>query len=215
MRRKLGRPDLAAYADRFNVPAAAADAPLSATWMGVATLLLDDGSSALMTDVSGGLQALSATLTGGLGANLPGLAGSFGGQLSNLGANLGAQLDAALSGGFSGGLPSFTGLVQTGESLAANLAANLNGGLSGLSRLAANLNASVPSLTAALGADLSGLGGRIDAAVNGALSGDMTRASPATVQRCRGRAEHSATRVSTPPSATSRKRCTPRVFNVT
>jgi L-ascorbate metabolism protein UlaG (beta-lactamase superfamily) len=50
MRAKLGRPDLARYADRFDVPAAGPDAPLSATWMGVATLLLDDGSSALMTD---------------------------------------------------------------------------------------------------------------------------------------------------------------------
>jgi L-ascorbate metabolism protein UlaG (beta-lactamase superfamily) len=50
MRAKLGRPDLARYADRFDVPAAGPEAPLSATWMGVATLLLDDGSSALMTD---------------------------------------------------------------------------------------------------------------------------------------------------------------------
>jgi L-ascorbate metabolism protein UlaG (beta-lactamase superfamily) len=50
MRAKLGRPDLARYADRFDVPAATPDAPLSATWMGVATLLLDDGSSALLTD---------------------------------------------------------------------------------------------------------------------------------------------------------------------
>lgn len=50
MRAKLGRPDLARYADRFDVPAADPDAALSATWMGVATLLLDDGSSALLTD---------------------------------------------------------------------------------------------------------------------------------------------------------------------
>jgi L-ascorbate metabolism protein UlaG (beta-lactamase superfamily) len=50
MRLKLGRPDLARYSDRFDVPAAGTDAPLSVTWMGVATLLLDDGSSALMTD---------------------------------------------------------------------------------------------------------------------------------------------------------------------
>ena len=50
MRVKLGRPDIARYSDRFDVPAAGADAPLSVTWMGVATLLLDDGSSALMTD---------------------------------------------------------------------------------------------------------------------------------------------------------------------
>ena len=50
MRLKLGRPDIARYSDRFDVPAAEADAPLSATWLGVATLLLDDGSSALLTD---------------------------------------------------------------------------------------------------------------------------------------------------------------------
>jgi L-ascorbate metabolism protein UlaG (beta-lactamase superfamily) len=50
MRLKLGRPDIARYSNRFEVPAAGPDAPLWATWMGVATLLLDDGSSALMTD---------------------------------------------------------------------------------------------------------------------------------------------------------------------
>jgi L-ascorbate metabolism protein UlaG (beta-lactamase superfamily) len=50
MRLKPGRPDLSRYSDRFDVPAAASDAPLSVTWMGVATLLLDDGSSALLTD---------------------------------------------------------------------------------------------------------------------------------------------------------------------
>src|SRR5580693_1910418 len=50
MRLKLGRPDIANYSDRFDVPAAEPDSPLSATWMGVATLLVDDGSSAVMTD---------------------------------------------------------------------------------------------------------------------------------------------------------------------
>jgi L-ascorbate metabolism protein UlaG (beta-lactamase superfamily) len=50
MRLKLGRPDIARYSDRFDVPATQPDAPLSATWLGVATLLLDDGSSALLTD---------------------------------------------------------------------------------------------------------------------------------------------------------------------
>ncbi|MEE3062963.1 MAG: MBL fold metallo-hydrolase [Actinomycetota bacterium] len=49
MRLKLGRPDIARYSDRFDVPAADPGG-LSATWMGVATLLIDDGSSALMTD---------------------------------------------------------------------------------------------------------------------------------------------------------------------
>jgi len=50
MRLKLGRPDIARYSGRFEVPAAGPEAPLWATWMGVSTLLLDDGSSALMTD---------------------------------------------------------------------------------------------------------------------------------------------------------------------
>ena len=50
MRLKPGRPDIARYSDRFDVPAAEPDSPLSVTWLGVTTLLLDDGSSALMTD---------------------------------------------------------------------------------------------------------------------------------------------------------------------
>lgn len=49
MRLKLGRPDIARYAHRFDAPAAEPGAP-SVTWMGVATLLIDDGSSALLTD---------------------------------------------------------------------------------------------------------------------------------------------------------------------
>ncbi|SOJ57673.1 hypothetical protein MSIMFB_05150 [Mycobacterium simulans] len=49
-RLRLSRPDLVRYSDRFSVPAAATNAPLSVTWMGVATLLIDDGSTALMTD---------------------------------------------------------------------------------------------------------------------------------------------------------------------
>lgn len=50
MRLRLGRPDLADYAHRFTVPAATPGAPLSLTWLGVSTLLIDDGSSALLTD---------------------------------------------------------------------------------------------------------------------------------------------------------------------
>lgn len=49
MRLKLGRPDITRYAGRFDAPAAPPGAP-SVTWMGVAALLIDDGSSALMTD---------------------------------------------------------------------------------------------------------------------------------------------------------------------
>ncbi|MEP9364369.1 MBL fold metallo-hydrolase [Nocardioides sp. CN2-186] len=48
MRLKLGRPDIATYADRFDVPPA--DGPLSATFLGVASLLVDDGETAILTD---------------------------------------------------------------------------------------------------------------------------------------------------------------------
>lgn len=50
MRLKLGRPNLADYADYFNAPTALDGAPLTVTWAGVTTLLIDDGESALMTD---------------------------------------------------------------------------------------------------------------------------------------------------------------------
>ncbi len=48
MRLKLGRPDIGRYADRFDVPAATDG--FGVTFLGVATLLLDDGESALLTD---------------------------------------------------------------------------------------------------------------------------------------------------------------------
>jgi L-ascorbate metabolism protein UlaG (beta-lactamase superfamily) len=50
MRLRLGRPDIERYAHRFSVPAAESNSPLTATWLGVATLLLDDGASTLLTD---------------------------------------------------------------------------------------------------------------------------------------------------------------------
>ena len=50
MRLKLGRPDLANYGRYFDAPAAGPDAPLTVTWAGVTTLLIDDGTSAVMTD---------------------------------------------------------------------------------------------------------------------------------------------------------------------
>jgi L-ascorbate metabolism protein UlaG (beta-lactamase superfamily) len=48
VRARLGRPDLARWADRFDVPAAEGD--LGVTFLGVSTLLLDDGHSAVLTD---------------------------------------------------------------------------------------------------------------------------------------------------------------------
>ena len=50
MRLKPGRPDLRNYARYFDVPEASPDAPLTVTWAGVTTLLIDDGASAVMTD---------------------------------------------------------------------------------------------------------------------------------------------------------------------
>jgi L-ascorbate metabolism protein UlaG (beta-lactamase superfamily) len=49
MRLKLGRPDLAQYDDRFDVPVAG-ERDLAVTFLGVATLHVDDGSSAILTD---------------------------------------------------------------------------------------------------------------------------------------------------------------------
>jgi L-ascorbate metabolism protein UlaG (beta-lactamase superfamily) len=49
MRVKYGRPDLKDYAQYFDAPAAP-DSPLTVTWAGVTTLLVDDDASALMTD---------------------------------------------------------------------------------------------------------------------------------------------------------------------
>ncbi len=46
--RVLGRPDLTTYANRFDVPEA--DRDLSVTLLGVSSLLIDDGESAVMTD---------------------------------------------------------------------------------------------------------------------------------------------------------------------
>jgi L-ascorbate metabolism protein UlaG (beta-lactamase superfamily) len=50
VRLKLGRPNLRDYARYFDAPKAKAGAPLTVTWAGVTTLLIDDGESAVMTD---------------------------------------------------------------------------------------------------------------------------------------------------------------------
>lgn len=50
MRLKPGRPNIDDYLRYFDVPEASPDTPLTVTWAGVTTLLIDDGSSALMTD---------------------------------------------------------------------------------------------------------------------------------------------------------------------
>lgn len=52
MRARLGRPDLARYADRFDLPIAdgGIGVNLGVTFLGVSTLLVDDGTSAFLTD---------------------------------------------------------------------------------------------------------------------------------------------------------------------
>ena len=50
MRLKLGRPDISRYRKHFDVPDARPQSPLTLMWMGVSTLLVDDGTSALLTD---------------------------------------------------------------------------------------------------------------------------------------------------------------------
>lgn len=50
MRLKLGRPDIGAFHDRFDVPAADPGSPLTLAWLGVSTVLIDDGDTAVLTD---------------------------------------------------------------------------------------------------------------------------------------------------------------------
>src|SRR5256885_14906562 len=89
MRLKLGRPDLQDYADYFDAPVAAPDAPLTVTWAGVTTLLIDDGESAVMTD---GFFSRPGLLEVGLGRVAPS-APRIDGCLSQLGAH---RLEAIL-----------------------------------------------------------------------------------------------------------------------
>jgi L-ascorbate metabolism protein UlaG (beta-lactamase superfamily) len=50
MRLRLGRPEISDYADRFDVPLATSGSPVSVTFLGVSTLLIDDGATSLLTD---------------------------------------------------------------------------------------------------------------------------------------------------------------------
>lgn len=50
MRFRLGRPDISQYLRYVDVPDAGSEAALTVTWLGVSTLVVDDGTSALMTD---------------------------------------------------------------------------------------------------------------------------------------------------------------------
>lgn len=69
VRLKLGRPDLDRYASRFDVPPAGnGPGGVAVTFLGVSTLLLDDGESAVMTD---GFFSRPSLLRVGLGTVAP------------------------------------------------------------------------------------------------------------------------------------------------
>jgi L-ascorbate metabolism protein UlaG (beta-lactamase superfamily) len=89
MRLKLGRPDLSAYTDSFDQPVASAHSPLTVTWAGVTTLLISDGSSAIMTDGFFSRPGLLTVGTRKLTPSLPRIEGS----LTRLGVE---KLDAVL-----------------------------------------------------------------------------------------------------------------------
>jgi L-ascorbate metabolism protein UlaG (beta-lactamase superfamily) len=89
MRLKPGRPDLSTYATYFDVPGARPQSPLTVTWAGVTTLLLDDGHSALMTDGFFSRPSLLAVGLGKLSPSLPRIDGC----LHRLGVD---RLDAVL-----------------------------------------------------------------------------------------------------------------------
>jgi L-ascorbate metabolism protein UlaG (beta-lactamase superfamily) len=50
MRLRPGRPDISQYRKHFDVPEAGSESDVTVTWLGVSTLLVDDGTSALLTD---------------------------------------------------------------------------------------------------------------------------------------------------------------------
>lgn len=71
MRLRIGRPEITRHASTFAVPAATANSALTVTWMGVATLLIDDGTSAILTDGYFSRPSLAAV---GLGKVAPSVA---------------------------------------------------------------------------------------------------------------------------------------------
>lgn len=77
MRPKPGRPDLASYARFFDVPSSAAQSPVTLTWAGVSTLLVDDGSSAVLTDGFFSRPALPSVVLRKLKPSLPRIDGSL------------------------------------------------------------------------------------------------------------------------------------------
>lgn len=89
MRLKPGRPTLATYARYFDLPSRTPQSPLTVTWAGVSTLLVDDGTSAILTDGFFSRPALPTVALGKLTPSLPRIDGC----LARLGVD---KLDAVL-----------------------------------------------------------------------------------------------------------------------
>jgi L-ascorbate metabolism protein UlaG (beta-lactamase superfamily) len=89
MRIRLGRPNLDDYAGYFDEPTANADSPVTVTWAGVTTLLVDGGESALLTDGFFSRPSLLEVGLRRLSPSLPRIEGS----LTRLGVD---RLDAVL-----------------------------------------------------------------------------------------------------------------------
>lgn len=77
MRLKPGRPDLAPYARFFDAPSATSQSPVTVIWAGVSTLLVNDGTSAVLTDGFFSRPALPSILLGKLAPSLPRIDGSL------------------------------------------------------------------------------------------------------------------------------------------
>lgn len=89
MRLKPGRPALAPYARFFDVPSGTPQSPVTVTWAGVSTLLVDDGASAVLTDGFFSRPGLASVALGKLTPSLPRIDGS----LAHLGID---KLDAVM-----------------------------------------------------------------------------------------------------------------------
>lgn len=77
MRLKPGRPDLAPYARFFDGPSATPQSPVTVTWAGVSTLLVDDGTSAVLTDGFFSRPTLPRVVLRKLAPSLPRIDGSL------------------------------------------------------------------------------------------------------------------------------------------
>ncbi|MET0475666.1 MAG: MBL fold metallo-hydrolase [Mycobacterium sp.] len=127
MRFKLGRPDLDDYVGFFDQPAATARSPLTVTWAGVTTLLIDDGASALMTDGFFSRPGLLTVGTRKISPSLPRIEGC----LTRLGVD---RLDAVLPvhTHFDHAMDSATVAERTGAKLVGGTSAELVGRGAGL-----------------------------------------------------------------------------------